>query len=193
MAQVVERDLLDELLHVPGLLRTGPDRRQIAAEDVDDLGQLVVVGSAEEAAEGSDAGVAQVGPLALAGAGRHSPELENPEDATVLPHSVLAEEERSPVGDEVADGNEWKADGKHDRARGGDQEIGQPLHPPVAGTVDLADVEHEGDALELPKRELPEPLVVEKRQGPDPDSLLVKAGGLGDDRLVGLRLAVQDH
>ena len=57
MAQVVEGDLPGELAHVLRLLGSGADDREIAPQDVEDLGQLVEMGAAQDVAERRDPGV----------------------------------------------------------------------------------------------------------------------------------------
>ena len=47
--------------------------------------------------------------------------------------------------------------------------------------MQLADVEHQRDAFQLGDRELPEPLLVEARQGSDAQPRFVELGGLVDD------------
>ena len=69
--------------------------------------------------------------------------------------------------------------------------IDEPLEPAVPGPVKLADIEHQGDPLQLGQRQLAQPLVVEERQRPDTDSGLVQHGGLAHDRLVVLRFPIE--
>ena len=56
----------------------------------------------------------------------------------------------------------------------------------------LADVEHEGDSLELTQGQLAEPLLVEERERAHARPPLVEQRSLSDDVLVGLSVAVDD-
>ncbi len=104
---------------------------------------------------------------------------------------MLPEEQRSSVAEQVRNRDARDRDQQHGQADEGERDVDEPLQPAVAVTVHLTDVEHERDPLELPQRDLAEPLLVEEGHGTHPRTSLVQERGLSDDVLVGLRLAVE--
>ncbi len=83
----------------------GPDHREVAAQDVDHLRQLVEVGAAQQAAESSDADVLLRGPvLGVFRRDRaHRAELEHLEGGARSSGAGLAVEQRSAVAEQVAE------------------------------------------------------------------------------------------
>ncbi len=112
--------------------RPGADEGHIALEDIDQLGQLVEAGAAEDAAEGGDSRVAlhfegagvdvlvELGELVLeaVGVADHGAELVEAEDAFVLTDPVVSVEDRAAIlqPDDQGDQGEDRDDerqGKH--------------------------------------------------------------------------------
>src|SRR5919108_446628 len=102
-------------------------------------------------------------PLAAAPVmGSHGPELQDLELPAALPDPALPIEQRPRVPDAVGDPHDGNGRGQDDQTGQRHHEVDDPLHAPVAGTVELADVEHQRDALQLRDRQLAQPLVVEQ-------------------------------
>ncbi len=89
--------------------RPGTDQRHLAPDDIDELGELVEAGPAEEAAEGEHPGVLadlEEGPVDFVAVGEgaplvlgpvpHRPELVHGERPAVASDPVLAEEDPAP-------------------------------------------------------------------------------------------------
>jgi glycosyltransferase involved in cell wall biosynthesis len=62
-----------------------------------------------------------------------------------------------------------------------DEYVDDPLHPCVASTVDLTDIEQQRHSLELRHWELPQPVFVEERKLPVPCSRFVESRGQRND------------
>ena len=90
-----------------------------------------------------------------------------------------------------ASGDGGDHDQQHRQAHDCEGDVDEPLQPAVAVTMDLADVEHERDALELPEGDLAEPLLIEERHRAHARTPLVEERRLRHDVLVSLRLAVE--
>ncbi len=85
-------------------------------------------------------------------------------------------------------------DHHHDgQGQQGQHQVDEALEPPVAGPVQLTDVEQERHPLELGHRQHAQPLLVEQRQGAHPGAPLVGLGHLGHHRRRGLGLTVEHH
>src|ERR1019366_4250062 len=94
MADVVEGDLLGQLGHVARLLGSRTDQRELAAQDVEGLGELIDMEAAHERAHRPKSRIGHLCPLALRVADRHGTELEHGERVAALAHPDLSEEER---------------------------------------------------------------------------------------------------
>src|SRR5205814_2517442 len=104
VAQPVEGDLGRELRDEMRLLRARPHEREVAAEDVPQLRYLVEVRPAQDAAEGRDPRIVELGGVARAvPARRHGSELEDLELTAVPPGARLTEQQRTAVAERVAD------------------------------------------------------------------------------------------
>ena len=195
MSNSVERNLVGELLDEVRLLRPRADHRQFAAQDVEDLRQLIQMGPPEQVAERGDAQVLLLGPAGRLrrGALTHGAELQDLEGGSVTPGAGLAIEQRTAVAEKITEHHDRRQHDEDDKSDGGEQEIEDPLQPRIPRTVHFADVEEQRDPLELADRQLPQPLLVEQRERPDSDPVPVHQRGLDDDVLVGLRGTTQDH
>ena len=107
--QVVVGDRLPELLDEDRALRPRPDQAHVAAQDVEELGQLVDIRVAEPIADPSASGVVIEGPdrarLPL-GIAPHAAELDDGEEPSPLPDPLLLVEDRPARGDQDRQGDD---------------------------------------------------------------------------------------
>ena len=207
VSQVVEGELVAQLGDVPRLLRAGPDDREVALQDVDHLRQLVQMSPTQQAPERGDARIVAGGPLArqLLGplglrrcrrtavrAPTHGAELVDRERRPTLADTGLAEHQRPPVRDQIADDHDRSRDHEGQASGRPDHDVHDAFQAAVAGAVHLADVEEQRGPFQLAQRQLAEPLLVEGLQRADPHTGLVQLRRLGDDAVLGLRVPVQD-
>ena len=102
MPQAVERDFGLKLLDEMGLFGTAPHDRELAAQDVPELRNLVEVCTPEQPTEGCDTRVIDRGAVPRAvTARRHRAELHHAERIATATGTRLREEQRSPVAEEV--------------------------------------------------------------------------------------------
>src|SRR5262245_58415068 len=97
MALRVERDLLAQLLDEEGAFGARADEAHLAAQDVDELRNLVNAGFANEGADAGNSGIATLRPLrpsVLFGVLPHRAKLDDLEDAPVLADPFLRVKDR---------------------------------------------------------------------------------------------------
>src|SRR5690606_31984496 len=114
--------------------------------------QLIEMRPAEDPAERGNPRVVLTGPLATwigDGPRGHGSELEDREDLTALPDARLAVKQRSAIGHEVAERDQWQGNGEGKAAQKGDGNVEQPLRPTIAAPVNLPDVEEHRRPLQL--------------------------------------------
>ena len=115
------------------------------------------------------------GPVRDSSSARHARIVRNFSISKVVPFrpgARLAVEQRTTVGDEVADDHDRRhRDERRPRRTAPSADVEQPLHPRVPGRVHLTDVEQQRHPLELGDRQLAEPLLVEQRQRADANAV----------------------
>ena len=114
----VTGDRAEELFDKVGTLGAGADKAHLAAQNVQELGELVEVGAAEQAAEGGAARVVVGGEGGAAlefGIEAHGADLDDVEEAAVNPHPLLAVEGGAAIVAMDQPG------GEGDEGRGGDE------------------------------------------------------------------------
>ena len=123
----------------------------------------------------------------------HRSELEDLEDVSVLTDALLGEEQRSSVRQGISEEHERHRRRQHDDQHDSRGDINEAFRRRVPGSMDLGNVEHQGDALHFRRRKLPDPLLIEPEQAPDPHSGPVDDSGLTQDGCVSLSTGVQNQ
>jgi hypothetical protein len=108
----------------------GAHQAHIAAQDIEELGQLINVGVPEPV---SDAGATAVvircpdGPCFLLGIAPHASELDDPESSSPLPHPLLGIKNRPARCQQNGHGNDREKRSQDQKSEGGEDNVGQAL------------------------------------------------------------------
>ena len=156
MALHVAGDLPAVELVVLNGMGAGAHQTHVAAQHVEQLGQLIEAPAAQQPAHGGDAGVVAAG-LAQAGlvAGLHHPhgaELKNAEAAAIEAVAVLQEEDRAGAGEFHGQGDHQQQRADQRQAEAGQGDIKSAFELAIdqgalaAPEVDAGRVAHRGDA-----------------------------------------------
>ena len=132
-----------ELVDLPAQRRAGADEAHVALQDVEQLGQLVEAGAAQDVADLGDPGVTgQLEQRARAlvvglhggqpglGVDAHRAELEHPELGVAPADPLLAEQDRTAVLPLDQDGDDRQHRRGDEQQRAGDDDVERPLDGP---------------------------------------------------------------
>ena len=205
LADQVAGDLLLQVLHMVGNLRPGAYQAHLAHQDIEELGQLVHAGFADEAAENGFPGVGIGGPGGVAvGVYPHAAEFQHGEDLFVPADALLHEEHGAGAAELDTDGDGHHQGAGDEDAQKGERNVPQSLHRGVHQVIQGGGVQI--NELDVPQHVDPGvggDVVVVQRDDLRPDAepvggiyqgveIILLPAGEGNDQLVNIPVPLQD-